>query len=167
MSDDEERNAWDRQSGETGRAYEAWVTFRSLPYDSRNMEEVGRRLGKSGQQIGKWAKKWGWKERELAWDAHLTDLEIEAEQKRRKQIIDDRLAISQRLKAMTAKHMNRWLVKIEKAEQLIAQGDEHAELPFDVKEIATIYGIAMKIESEYLATVKETAPSMRVYFEDA
>lgn len=160
MSDDD-RNPWDKQRGETGAAYEAWVVYRNLPRDTRNYSEVARQLQKTHTVIGKWAKLWDWRERELEWEAYLTELEVEREQGRRKQIIEEQLAVAARFKVITAKHVNHWLRQIETAEE------RHEPLPFTPKDVATMYGIALKIEADHLARVPETAPSMRVYLEDA
>ncbi len=59
-----------RLPGESARAYAAFCMFRDLR-EARSLTLVGRRLGCSKQNIGRWATHWNWKERCLAYDRHL------------------------------------------------------------------------------------------------
>lgn len=65
-----DRNPWDQQPGETGKAYAAFLAYRDLGV-GRTCAEVGRALGKSSELIRRWRKQWGWDERCASWDGHL------------------------------------------------------------------------------------------------
>jgi hypothetical protein len=58
---------WERQFGESVKAYQAFAIFRDLGAD-RSCQEVARRLSKSGTQIYKWSSKWNWYNRARAFD---------------------------------------------------------------------------------------------------
>jgi hypothetical protein len=61
LSDLEIPDLWERQRGETLKAFEAFVEYRDM--DNRSYREVGQKLGKSKTQIEKWARKYFWQER--------------------------------------------------------------------------------------------------------
>lgn len=65
-----DRNPWDQQPNETGKAYAAFLAYRDLGI-ARTSAEVGRQLGKSAELIRRWKKQWAWEERVAAWDGHL------------------------------------------------------------------------------------------------
>lgn len=65
-----DRNAWDQQPHETGKAYAAFLVYRDLGH-GRTAAEVARHFGKSAELIRRWRKQWTWDERVAAWDGHL------------------------------------------------------------------------------------------------
>lgn len=69
---DKQISPWEKQKGETSKAYEAFIVFRDLGL-SRTYEEVSRRMRKSSVLIRKWAKKNGWNERILDFDRYLSE----------------------------------------------------------------------------------------------
>ena len=62
-----ENKPWERQEGETARAYEAFSEYRDMGAD-RSLAKVGQKLGKSKAQMEKWSKKYSWVVRVEAWD---------------------------------------------------------------------------------------------------
>jgi hypothetical protein len=65
-----DRQAWDRQDGESTPAYEAFVTYRDLGAE-RSLDAVGGKLGKSGSLVSRWSGRWDWVSRAAAYDAHM------------------------------------------------------------------------------------------------
>ncbi len=59
---------WERQKGETSRAYEAFTIYRDLGPD-RSQAKTSRKLGKNSRTIADWSKKYEWVKRAAAWDA--------------------------------------------------------------------------------------------------
>lgn len=59
---------WDRQPGETSKAYEAFVTYRDQGAD-RNVRRVAEELDKSNTLIGRWSSQHDWVSRAAAWDS--------------------------------------------------------------------------------------------------
>ena len=64
-----EREPWERQPGETLRAFAAFKLFRDLGR-SRSIAEAARLLGIFYSVAQKWSSKREWKTRCAAWDAH-------------------------------------------------------------------------------------------------
>ena len=59
---------WDRQAGESSKAYEAFVTYRDEGFD-RTLRSVGETLGKSHAVLSRWSSAWDWVARAAAWDS--------------------------------------------------------------------------------------------------
>lgn len=62
------REPWERQEGESARAFEAFAKYRDMGA-SRNLRAVGQEVGKSRGTIEKWSSLWKWVDRSAAWDA--------------------------------------------------------------------------------------------------
>ena len=58
---------WERQEGESAKAYEAFSVYRDMKAD-RSLAKVGQKLGKSKTMMEKWSKKFDWVARAEAWD---------------------------------------------------------------------------------------------------
>ena len=63
----DEIKPWERQEGETARAYEAFSEYRDMGAN-RSLAKVGQKLGKSKAQMEKWSKKYSWVTRAESWD---------------------------------------------------------------------------------------------------
>ena len=59
---------WERQPGETARAFEAFCVYRDMGA-SRSHRKTGQKLGKNCTTIGEWSSKYEWVKRVAAWDA--------------------------------------------------------------------------------------------------
>jgi hypothetical protein len=67
-----ETQPWDKQPGESGPAFEAFVVFRTLGYE-RSLTRVAKELNKSVQLIGRWSLRDDWKQRVDAWDQYCDE----------------------------------------------------------------------------------------------
>ena len=59
---------WDRQPGETSKAYAAFVAYRDLGGE-RSYAKVARQLGKSTTLLDRWGRQNDWQSRTAAWDS--------------------------------------------------------------------------------------------------
>lgn len=59
---------WERQPGETIKAFEAFSVYRDLGVN-RSIEKAGKALGKSRVTLEPWSAKFLWVKRAAAWDA--------------------------------------------------------------------------------------------------
>jgi hypothetical protein len=55
-------NPWERQRGESAKAFAAWVLYRDMD-ESRSYQRVAQELSKSETLIKRWGTKWRWQER--------------------------------------------------------------------------------------------------------
>lgn len=71
---------WDRQPGETDKAWQAFVPYRDLPSGKRSIkvacDAIGGTAGKY-RQMELWSSKNQWVARVAAWDAHLDATSIQ------------------------------------------------------------------------------------------
>ena len=58
MSKDNDREAWERQPGESGPAFEAFAAYRDMG-EKRTISAVARQLNKSGTLCHRWKLKYG------------------------------------------------------------------------------------------------------------
>lgn len=58
---------WERQPGETEKAYEAFLFYKNLG-PGRTLAETSRKLPKNYQTLKEWKAKWKWEDRVIAFD---------------------------------------------------------------------------------------------------
>lgn len=63
-----ESELWERQPGETARAFEAFTVYRDMGAD-RSLRKAAQKLGKNSTTISEWSVKYEWVSRCAAWDA--------------------------------------------------------------------------------------------------
>lgn len=69
---------WDRQPGETTKAFEAFTVYRDLGY-SRSIEKAANVLGKTRVTLEPWSRKYSWGKRVAEWDAEQDRIAREAQ----------------------------------------------------------------------------------------
>lgn len=70
--------AWERQPGETDKAFEAWVCYRDKNPQDRSYRTVAATLKKSETLIARWAGINHWQDRISAWQDFLDEKAVEA-----------------------------------------------------------------------------------------
>ena len=78
----DEIKPWERQPGETEKAWQAFKLYRDLG-EGRTLQEVSRKLSKHQSNVSRWSKKWRWQSRVMAWDM---EVDRQARKARLKQI---------------------------------------------------------------------------------
>jgi hypothetical protein len=73
---------WDRQAGESSKAYEAFCAYRDLGAD-RSLEKAGKMLSKhrSKKWLCEWSAKYNWVERAKAYDDYIERIKREEKEK--------------------------------------------------------------------------------------
>lgn len=102
---------WERQKGETSRAYEAFAAYRDMGPD-RSQRKLGQKLSKNTATIAGWSTKYEWVKRVAAWDAEQDRIARQAQ-------IDE-------IKRMRKRHADlatAMLVKAAKALQRLPEDD--------------------------------------------
>ena len=84
-----EEKPWDRQPGESAKAYRAFGLYRDKQAD-RTFESVAGVLQCSGTNIRRWTKRWDWTGHVTAYDTHLDRIELDA-------LSRERLAMKKRM----------------------------------------------------------------------
>ena len=110
---------WERQNGESEKAFEAFVIYRDMGQE-RTISAVVKQLEKSRSLIDRWKERWEWAERVRAYD---NELEKEARAK----------AIKDRVK-MTDRHINIAIQLQEKALEALTNLKVTDMSPKDIKE---------------------------------
>lgn len=108
---------WERQKGESQKAYEAFVIYRDLGAE-RSTAKVSQELGKSKALIQRWCRAWNWVERCRAYDNSLD------EAARRKAL--------KKYQDMTARHIRIALQMQEKALADMSELPDGALSPKDI-----------------------------------
>jgi hypothetical protein len=135
---------WERQRGESARAYAAFITYRDMG-PQRSHAKVAQNLGKTKVLIHNWGRLWRWTERCGEWDYHLQKeadaahvaAVKEVGERHAKLAIGMQKRIARRLAAMSENAMEleirdiaRWVdvaVKIERLSMgMSTQAVEHA-----------------------------------------
>ena len=111
--------AWERQKGESEKAFEAFVMYRDMG-EKRTFTAVAEKLHKSCTLIRRWKDCWEWQERVRAYD---NELEKEA----RAKVIKDH-------KAMTERHIGIAMQLQKKALEALATLKVKDMSPKDIKE---------------------------------
>jgi hypothetical protein len=73
-------NPWERQRGESAKAFAAWVLYRDM-VDTRSYQKVAQELSKSDTLIKRWGTKWRWQERLNAFLASQDTARLECHRK--------------------------------------------------------------------------------------
>lgn len=79
---------WERQPGETAKAYAAFCAYRNLGSDKRSLEAVAAKVAKGSRKgkeepgyIKRWSSTHRWVERAAAYDDHLDEVRRAAHEK--------------------------------------------------------------------------------------
>lgn len=64
---------WERQTGETAKAYQHFVKYREMDPIHRSLRRLAAELDRGPEQLFTWSKKWGWSARVTAWDEHCDE----------------------------------------------------------------------------------------------
>lgn len=110
---------WERQSGESGQAYEAFALYRDAG-KGRTVSAVVKQLGKSRSLLDRWKARWNWEERVTAYD---NDIERQAKE----QVIKER-------KTMLDRHVKIAMQVQKKALQALDKLNVEDMTPKDIKE---------------------------------
>lgn len=105
---------WERQPGESSRAYEAFLVYRDMG-PRRSQRAVAEKVAKSRQLIGRWNAENKWVERVRQFEIHEDRILAEERKERRREIgrRHDKLAdaflakVAQRLKNMSDEDLSK------------------------------------------------------------
>jgi len=131
----ETRLPWERQPGESEQAWEAFQLYRDIGTD-RTYMGVAERLHKSGQIMRRWAHRWMWEDRVLAWDNHLDEIARQEIEKGRIAMVKRHIKLAEHLQAVAASQINEWAQKVK----------EKKPLNLTPADVTRMFDVAMKAE---------------------
>lgn len=73
-------NSWERQPGETPKAFEAFELYCKLG-EERSIRKVAQKLLKSQQLMSRWSSQWSWVSRARDYDNEMKRRELQAQKK--------------------------------------------------------------------------------------
>lgn len=105
MGETDDIRPWDRQPGESAKAYTAFITYRDQG-DDRSVLSVARELDKSGTLIGRWSSTHNWVSRVAAWDSMPSRKTEEAYAEMAADIAAQHRALSDKLMARLSRNLD-------------------------------------------------------------
>lgn len=129
---------WERQSGETEKAYAAFSIYRDMT-DKRTIQAVCDEIGKSYQAVYRWVSKYEWKDRVRLYDNWL-------EHEARKDVITQK-------KKMIAQQLKIARAIQAKALKAFSEADESKMTFKDIKEL-------LKLGTELEQTIIDKSAEM-------
>lgn len=149
MSD---RQPWEKQPGETAKAYQAFCVYRDLGAGrslSIAYERTGKGRSKTGERSGKteaprlwerWSSKYQWVERSQAYDRHIEQIRLAAiAQATQVDTIENCLAEIEELRAVSQKSGKGAMINALKALKKI---DEVLTSGVEIKTVEDVYKMA-------------------------
>jgi hypothetical protein len=137
---------WDRLSGESTPAFEAFTLYRDSGL-KRSIAKVATELGKSTKLLERWSRHHMWVERVRAYDVHMDQVQVQEQEKQRREMAERhaRIALSlqtkaiERLKSLNAEDLDvdavlRYVVEAAKLERL-ARGESTERTDINVHDI--------------------------------
>lgn len=105
MGETDDIRPWDRQPGESAKAYQAFLTYRDQGED-RSIRAVAQVLNKSGALIGRWSGANDWVSRAAAWDSMPSRKTEEAYAEMAADIAAQHRALSDKLMARLSRNLD-------------------------------------------------------------
>ena len=97
---------WERQEGETAKAWEAFCIYRDMGID-RSLRKVVQTLNKSLTQIGEWSSKYDWVKRVAAWDVEQDRIARQEQLKEIKKMRNRHAGIAKAMIVKAGRALNR------------------------------------------------------------
>lgn len=96
---------WERQKGESEKAFEAFMIYRDLG-NARAISAVAEKLSKSRQLISRWKSTWKWEERVRNYDNDLINQAKAQAAENIKEMTDRHIKIAMQLQAIALKSLS-------------------------------------------------------------
>lgn len=112
---------WERQEGESAKAFAAFQRYRDQPTMERSLRRLAVNLDRSLEMLGRWSKRWRWVHRVTAWDAEQDRLTQEL-------VLEERRAFAKRLAASGALMQAKGISKVRSYIERIDRDGQVVEL---------------------------------------
>ena len=121
---------WERQDGESGKAYEAFSVYRDMGA-GRTVSGAARQLRKSRTLIDRWKRQWNWAERVRAYDRELERAAHEEAVKAVREMSRRHIGIAVRMQSVAVEALGRIDKKKMRPKDVVALIHEGAKLERD------------------------------------
>ena len=126
---------WERQEGESIKAFEAFTVYLEMG-DERSLRAVGQRLGKSRALMERWSRTYQWVERVASYDADVQrKAHAKAVDKRRK-MVDRHISIALKMQEKALKALEQMDPADIDPKNLIAMLREATKLEQEMRTVA-------------------------------
>ena len=159
--------AWQKQSRETDKAYQPFVTYRNLDSKERSLARVGSELVKSRTPISRWSAHRSWIERARAWDDYQERRRLKKRIEEKQKMEEEHLEIirsarSKAIEALTQMSVEQLATNVHELRNWITEFVRHERLVMGEPE--TIEVRREKIELQ--ATIEEKLKSYAPVFQE-
>jgi hypothetical protein len=142
---DGRRQLWERQAGESAKAYSAFTKYRDLS-EKRTLVRVAQMLGCSSTNIERWARRWCWVHRVQAFD-------VIEEEKFREQMSRDRVSMRRRQIALGIACQNIAAHGVREFQAKVAAG---SALNLGAQEIKDLLAIGSQLEGKGMGEERDS-----------
>jgi len=131
---DEEKQSWDRQSGESSKAYAHFCLYRDMGF-SRSLRALENLDGcTSGyRQLGRWSSRWQWVERCQDYDDHLQYQDRLRQEKERKDMLTRHGKIAVLGQSLVVKGIEKLIADVNQGRRCLSASDASRLLDVAVK----------------------------------
>jgi hypothetical protein len=130
----EEKHEWDRQSGESSKAYAHFCLYRDMGV-SRSIRQMPSVSGCTSvvRQLNRWSSRWRWVERCQKYDDYLEYQDRLRQEKERRQMRERHAKMAVLGQSIAVKGLENLLAKVQGGDQAVAPGDLTRLLDTSVK----------------------------------
>jgi len=131
---DEEKQSWDRQSGESSKAYAHFCLYRDMGL-SRSIRQMPSVSGCTSvvRQLNRWSSRWRWVERCQKYDDYLEHERRLQQEKERRAMHERHARVALLGMNVAVKGLERLLNKVQSGKGAVAPGDLTRLLDTSVK----------------------------------
>ena len=131
---DEERQEWDRQPGESSKAYAHFCLYRDMGQERslRKLAGDAKCISKVAQ-LRRWSPKWRWVERSQKYDDHLLHQERLRQEKERREMVSRHAKIAVLGQNLVVKGIEKLVADVEQGKRDLSASDASRLLDVAVK----------------------------------
>lgn len=140
---------WERQEGESVKAFEAFIVYLNLG-EERSLRAVGQKLGKSRALIERWSSDNGWVKRVAAYDADVQRKAHAVTVEKQKKMIDRHIGIALKIQEKALKALEKMDPENLDPKLMLSMLREATKLEQDMRAAAISTSKAATVEAENL-----------------
>jgi len=131
---DNERQPWDRQIGESSKAYSHYCIYRDMGV-SRSLRHMAGLPGCTSvrRQLNRWSSRWGWVERCQKYDDHLLHQDRLRQEKERRDMVSRHAKIAVLSQNLVVKGIEKLVAEVEQGRRDLSASDASRLLDVAVK----------------------------------